>query len=95
MEQRLEGTLGVWANPFTPLRVPKVFNLRTDPFEMADRTSNTFWDSILRREYLFVPAQGFVAEFLDTFKEFPPRLKAPSFSVDQVIEKLQTPSGPR
>jgi len=95
MEQRLEGTLGVWANPFTPLRVPKIFNLRTDPFEMADRTSNTFWDSILRREYLFVPAQGFVAEFLDTFKEFPPRMKAPSFSVDQVIETLQTPPGPR
>ena len=92
MEQRLEGTLGVWANPFTPLRVPKVFNLRTDPYEWADRTSNTFWDSILRREYLFVPAQAMVAEFLQTFKEYPPRMKAPSFSIDQVLEALQTPA---
>jgi arylsulfatase len=95
MEQRCEGTLEVWMNPFTPLRVPKIFNLRTDPFEMADRTSNTFWDFMLKHAFLLVPAQGIVAQFLQTFKEFPPRMKAPSFSIDQVLEKLQTQSGLR
>ncbi len=45
MEQRARGTMDIWSNPFTTLRVPKTFNLRTDPFEMADITSNTFWDS--------------------------------------------------
>jgi arylsulfatase len=93
MEQRIEGTLQVWAEPFIALRVPKIFNLRTDPFEMADRTSNTFWDSILRREYLLVPAQGIVGQFLQTFQEYPPRMKAPSFSIDQVLEKLQPQTG--
>ena len=48
--------------------------------------------AILRREYLFVPAQAIVAEFLETFKEFPPRMKAPSFSIDQILAKLQTPA---
>ncbi|MCJ7536430.1 MAG: arylsulfatase [Anaerolineales bacterium] len=93
LEQRSEGTLEVWANPFTQLRVPKIFNLRTDPYEIADRTSNTFWDFMLKHAFLLVPAQGFVAQFLATFQEFPPRMKAPSFSVDQVIEKLQTQTG--
>jgi arylsulfatase len=44
MEQRSTGTLEVWANPFTVLRLPKLFNLRTDPLERADVTSNTYWD---------------------------------------------------
>jgi len=60
---------------------------------MADRTSNTFWDSILRREYLLVPAQSIVGQFLQTFQEYPPRMKAPSFSIDQVLEKLQPQTG--
>ena len=93
MEQREEGTMAVWMNPFTPLRVPKTFNLRTDPFEMADRTSNTFWDSMLKREFVLAPAQGIVAQFLQTFKDYPPRMKAPSFGVNQVIEKMQPQSG--
>jgi arylsulfatase len=95
MEQRARGTLQVWAEPFTELRVPKIFNLRTDPYEVADRTSNTFWDFMLKHAFLLVPAQGFVAQFLQTFIEFPPRMKAPSFSVDQVLEKLQSQSGLR
>ena len=80
-------------NPFKTLRIPKVFNLRTDPFEYADITSNPFYDSMLRREFLFAPAQQIVAEFLETFKEFPPRQKAPSFSLDQVLETLQSTGG--
>jgi len=93
MEQRMEGTLALWMNPFTPLRVPKIFNLRTDPFEMADRTSNTYYDFMLKHAFLLVPAQAIVGEFLQTFKEFPPRMKAASFSIDQVLEKLQSQGG--
>jgi len=88
MEQRAKGLLELWAEPFTPLRIPKIFNLRTDPFEFADITSNTYWDWIIDHVFLLVPAQSVVGEFLGTFKEFPPRQKAASFTVDQVLEKL-------
>jgi arylsulfatase len=92
MEQRVERTLKIWANPFTPLRVPLIFNLRRDPYERAQLTSNTYYDWLLDRAYLLVPAQAYVGEFLKTFKEFPPRQKAASFSLDKVMEKLATPS---
>jgi arylsulfatase len=78
----------VWAEPFTPLRVPKLFNLRTDPYEFADVTSNTYYDWLFQHVYILVPAQKGVADFLATFKEFPPRQKAASFSIDQVVEKM-------
>jgi arylsulfatase len=89
MEQRCEGTLRVWAEPFTVLRVPKLFNLRTDPFERADVTSNTYWDWLLDHAFLLVPTQAIVQRFLGTFREFPPRQKAASFTVDQALAKLQ------
>lgn len=88
MEQRAPGTLQVWADPFTVLRVPKIFNLRTDPFERADATSNTYFDWMISHAFLLVPAQRVVGEFLETFKEFPPRQKAASFSIDQVFANL-------
>jgi arylsulfatase len=88
MEQRVTGTLQIWAEPFVPLRVPKLFNLRTDPFERADQTSNTYYDWLLDHAFLLVPAQGVVGDFLATFQQFPPRQKAASFTVDQVMEKL-------
>lgn len=91
-EQRQPGTLQVWAEPFTKLRLPKLFNLRTDPYERADITSNTYWDWVMDHVFLLVPAQAYVAKFLSTFKQFPPRQKAASFTVDQVMEQLQTPS---
>lgn len=91
MEQRAPGTLRVWAEPFTTLRVPKLFNLRTDPYERADVTSNTYYDWLLDHAFLGVPTQALVGEFLATFKEYPPRQKAASFSVDQVMEKLRQP----
>ena len=91
MEQRAPGTLRIWAEPFVPLRVPKIFNLRTDPYERADITSNTYYDWLLDHAFLVVPAQAIVAEFLATFKEFPPRQKAASFTVDQVMEKMTRP----
>jgi arylsulfatase len=93
MEQRVAGTMQVWAEPLTPLRVPKLFNLRTDPYERADITSNTYYDWLLDRAYMFVPAQALVAEFLGTFKDYPPRQKAASFSVDQVMEKMVDAAG--
>ena len=89
MEQRSQGTLQVWSEPLTVLRVPKLFNLRTDPFERADVTSNTYWDWYLDRAYLVLPAVGLVAEFLGTFLEYPPRMEAASFTIDQVQEKLE------
>jgi len=92
MEQRAPGTFLVWANPFTPLRVPMLFNLRRDPYERATITSNTYYDWAIDRAYLLVPAQDYVANFLATFKTFPPRQKAASFSLDQVIDMLVPPS---
>jgi arylsulfatase len=88
-EQRATGTLEIWQEPFVQLRFPKLFNLRTDPLEKADITSNTYWDWILDHVYLFLPAQKIVGDFLGTFVEFPPRQKAASFTIDQVLEKLQ------
>jgi len=93
MEQRAVGTFRVWMEPFVPLRVPLIFNLRRDPYERAEITSNTYYDWLLDRAFLLVPAQTYVAGFLATFKAFPPRQKAASFSLDQVMEKLQIPAG--
>jgi arylsulfatase len=92
MEQRAEATFAAWMEPFVPLRVPLIFNLRRDPYERAQVTSNTYFDWLIDRAYLLVPAQAYVARFLATFQEFPPRQKAASFSLDQVMEML-TPDG--
>jgi arylsulfatase len=88
LEQRVPGTMRVWAEPFTELRVPKIFNLRTDPFERADITSNSYYDWLMERAFLLVPAQTYVAQLLQSLKEFPPRQEPASFSIDQVMEKL-------
>ena len=90
MEQKATGTFRVWMEPFVPLRVPLIENLRRDPYERAEITSNTYYDWMLDRAFLLVPAQAYVAQFLGSFKEFPPRQKAASFSLDQVMEKMQS-----
>jgi arylsulfatase A-like enzyme len=90
MEQRALGTLRIWAEPFTPLRLPKLYNLRTDPYERADITSNTYYDWLIDRGFIVLAAQGVVAEALSSYKEFPPRQRAASFTIDQVMEKLQS-----
>jgi arylsulfatase len=92
MEQKTVGGLRVWMDPFVPLRIPLIFNLRRDPYERAEITSNTYYDWLLDRAYLLVPAQQYVGAFLETFKEYPPRQKAASFSLDQVMEKLTVPA---
>jgi arylsulfatase len=93
MEQRAPGTLRVWAEPFTTLRVPLLFNLRTDPYERADITSNTYYDWLFKRIYLMVPAQTYVGKFLETFKEYPPRQKADTFNLDAVMKSLEENAG--
>ncbi len=92
-EQRAHG-FDVWAEPFVELRMPKLFNLRTDPFEEADHVAIDYDHWRLDRAFLFVPAQEYVGQFLATFKEFPPSQKVGSFSLDQVMKQLtEAPSG--
>jgi arylsulfatase A-like enzyme len=93
MEQRAQGTLLLWANPFTNLRVPKMFNLRTDPYERADITSNTYYDWLIDHVYLITPAQAYVGQFLSSFKNYPQRQKAASFNMDEVMSKLGDSGG--
>src|SRR5215204_6067064 len=89
MEQRVQGTLRIWAEPFVTLRVPKLFNLRTDPFERADVTSNSYYDWFIDNDYIALAATAVMTQFLATFREFPPRQKAASFTIDQVVAKLE------
>jgi arylsulfatase len=94
LEQRVETTLQAWAEPFVPLRVPLIFNLRRDPYERSQKTSNTYYDWLLDHVFFLIPAQQYVGQFLATFQEFPPRQKAASFGLDKVMEKLAaTPGG--
>jgi arylsulfatase A-like enzyme len=89
-EQRAQGTMRIWAEPFTKLRVPKVFDLRSDPYERADVTSNTYYDFFMSDGAgPFIASQSVVAPFLATFKEYPPSQRPSSFSVDQLVEKMQ------
>jgi len=93
MEQKARGTFRVWQEPFVALRVPLIFNLRRDPWERAPITSNTYYDWMIDRAYLLVPAQAYVGQFLSTFKKYPPRQKAASFSLDKVLEQLGEGTG--
>ena len=94
-EQRQPGLLAVWNEPFICLRAPKMFNLRMDPYERADFDSNTYWDWAIRHSYYVVPTQDIVANFLSTFKDYPPRQRPSSFSVDQIIEKFMNATTPK
>ena len=89
LEQRKAGTLGIWLEPFVELRCPKIFNLRTDPYERADITSNTYFDWVLDHAYLLIPAAAYVGQMIQSFADFPPRQEPASFNVDQVLAKLQ------
>jgi len=89
MEQRAHG-LDVWREPSVTFRLPKIHNLRSDPFERADVDGSVFYDKWMAdRAFLLVPAQAIVAQFLQTFQEFPPRQKPASFSIDQALEKAR------
>lgn len=89
-EQRAPGTMRIWAEPFTSLRVPKLFDLRSDPYERADITSNTYYDWLMSDGAgVFLAAPAVAGEFLATFKEYPPSQRAASFSIDQIVAKMQ------
>jgi arylsulfatase A-like enzyme len=85
-EQRMQGTMGLWAEPFTKLRLTKLYNLMQDPFERADITSNTYWDWIMNHvPQVYLGMEG-VGDFLASFKEFPPRSTPPSFNPANMVE---------
>ena len=88
-EQRAHG-FDVWQEPFVTLRLPKIFNLRSDPFEEADHVAMDYGHWRIDRVFLLVPAQEYIGKFIATFKDFPPSQKVGSFSLDQVLEKLSS-----
>ncbi len=90
MEQRAHG-FDVWQEPMVVLRVPKLFNLRADPFERADHEGLGYGQWRLDRVFLLYGAQAYVGQWLQSFRDFPPRQKPGSFSLDQVMEKLTKP----
>jgi len=83
----------VWHEPFVELRLPKLFNVRSDPFERADHEAMDYSRWRFEHAFALVPAQAFVAQWVQSFREFPPRQKPASFSIDQVMEKLQQEAG--
>jgi arylsulfatase len=91
--QAATGTLEVWQKEFEHPRAPYIFNLRTDPFERSQITSNTYYDWLLDHAFMLAPAQAIVAQFLGTFRDYPPRQKAASFTIGQALEKLNQTSG--
>ncbi len=87
-EQRAPGGFQVWSNPFTCLRVPKIFNLRMDPYERADTVSDQYYDWMTKNIYLMALATKKTAEFLQTFIEYPPSQTPDSFSIDQIEKQV-------
>jgi arylsulfatase len=93
MVQDQAGTLEIWQRKFRGLRMPYIFNLRTDPYEFATITSNTYWDWYIDHAWILYPLPDVVGEFLATFKEYPSRQKAASFTIGDALETLQQPHG--
>src|SRR5512136_547890 len=93
IEQRVQGTAAIWAEPFVRLRAGKMFDLRADPYERADITSNTYNDWGIDHLFLVVPSQAYTVKFIETLKEFPPRQKPATFGIDQALESLQNSAG--
>ena len=83
-EQRKPGGMEVWANPFTALRVPKMFNLRMDPYERADVVSDQYYDWFAKNAYMIAQAQLKAADFLETFVDYPPSQRPASLSIEQI-----------
>jgi arylsulfatase A-like enzyme len=91
MEQRAKGLM-CWLEPFVHLRAPKIFNLRRDPFERADESSNTYWDWVMYHLYIMYQMQALVAQQIQSFVQFPPRQKPASFNLDSVLTTLREAS---
>jgi hypothetical protein len=92
MEQQAHG-LEVWMQPLVPLRAPKLFNLRSDPFERAEQEAGDYDRWFIEHLFVLVPAQAIVAQHLQSFQEFPPRQKPGSFSVDEAMQMLMNRRG--
>ena len=92
MEQRAK-QLMCWLEPFVPLRAPKIFHLRRDPFERADESSNTYWDWMISHIYVIYAMQGLVSSQIESFLKFPPRQKPASFNLDRVLDGLKEAAG--
>jgi len=88
-QQRTDGTMAIWGEPFVKTRLPWLYNLRMDPYERATITSNTYWDWYLENSFMLLAGQQYVGQFLATFREFPPRQKAASFTIDQALEQMK------
>ncbi len=93
LEHRYPQTLRAWAEPWTELRIPLLFNLRRDPYERSNITSNTYWDWYLDHVFLLLPAADFVGQFLATFEDFPPRQKPGSFTIGDASAKIMDSVG--
>ena len=91
-EQRAK-TMQMWAEPFVALRMPKIFNLRRDPFERADENANVYWDWMLDHVFVIYPMQALAAEQLQSFREFPPRQKPAAFNLDSILASMDDASG--
>ncbi|MCF6224555.1 MAG: arylsulfatase [Flavobacteriaceae bacterium] len=91
MKQNETGTMLTWSTPMETMRIPWVYNLRRDPYELATVTSNTYWDWYLDHVFLLLPAAEYVGKFIATFKEYPPRMKAASFNLGDTMKQLTTP----
>jgi arylsulfatase len=90
MEQRARG-LEVWIQPFVQLRAPKLFNLRSDPFELAEQEAGEYDRWFIEHIFLLVPAQAIVSRYMQTFREFPPRQRPGSFSIAEALQMLREP----
>ena len=85
--------MALWAEPFVDLRLPKIFNLRRDPFERADENANSYWDWMLEHVFVIYPMQALAAEQIQSFIEFPPRQKPASFNLDTLMDKMEEATG--
>jgi hypothetical protein len=90
MEQRCRGTLQVWAEPFTKLRLPKLYNLRTDPYEFADITSNAYYEWMLYHDFILFGAYAIADKWAATFKEFPPVQHPNTFTIDDALKMISS-----
>ncbi|HYW13614.1 MAG TPA: hypothetical protein VE871_16755, partial [Longimicrobium sp.] len=88
MEQRCRGTMQVWAEPFTRLRMPKLFNLRTDPYEFADITSNSYYEWMIYHSYIIHVSSIIAQKWAATFKDFPPVQRPNTFTIDAALEVM-------
>jgi arylsulfatase len=92
MEQRAK-TMQCWAEPFVPLRIPKIFNLRRDPFERADENSNGYWNWLLEHVFVIYPMQALAAEQIQSFREFPPRQDPAAFDLYSIMASMTETTG--